>query len=132
MHIRIILVFFEKYKCPGIAFFLQSSRYVSNEQPWLKATGLYDDLLLYLGCFTFSISYSVLPFHLVYVFQFLHLLFCVLSQAFIKCSRKAFVYMYIDSMYMYFRKLNNFCLLLLLLLSCFKKFMTFWFHLFDL
>ena len=25
--------------------------------------------------FTFSISYSVLPFHLVYVFQFLHLFF---------------------------------------------------------
>ena len=24
-------------------------------------------------CFTFSISYSVLPFHLVYVLQFLHL-----------------------------------------------------------
>ena len=43
----------------------------------------------YLVCFTFSISCSVLPFHLVYVFQFLHLLFCVLSQAFIKCSRKA-------------------------------------------
>ena len=27
----------------------------------------------YLVYFTFSISYSVLPFHLVYVFQFLHL-----------------------------------------------------------
>ena len=47
----------------------------------------------YLVCFTFSISYSVLPFHLVYVLQFLHLsFFNVLSQAFIKCSRKAFVY----------------------------------------
>ena len=54
-----------------------------------------------LGCFSFSISYSVLPFHLVYVFQFLHLFsffffFDVLSQAFIKCSRKAFVYIYIN------------------------------------
>jgi len=35
----------------------------------------------YLVCFTFSISYSVLPIHLVYVFQFLHLFFssCSLS-----------------------------------------------------
>ena len=52
----------------------------------------------YLVCCTFSISYSVLPFHLVYVFQFLHLFWVfffwwggVLSQVFIKCSRKAFV-----------------------------------------
>ena len=29
MHNRITLEFFEKYKCPGIAFFLQSSKYVS-------------------------------------------------------------------------------------------------------
>ena len=29
----------------------------------------------YLVCFPFSISYSVLPFHLFYVFQFLHLFF---------------------------------------------------------
>ena len=41
MHTRIILEFFEKYKCPGIAFFLQSSRCISNEQPCLKTTGLY-------------------------------------------------------------------------------------------
>ena len=75
MHVRIILQLFEKYKCPGIAFFLQSSRSVSNEQPRLKTTGLYNDLLLLSGCFTFPISYSVLPLHLVYVFQFLHLFF---------------------------------------------------------
>ena len=29
----------------------------------------------YLACFTFSISYSGLTFHLVYVLQFLHLFF---------------------------------------------------------
>ena len=46
MHIRIILEFFEKYKCPGIDIFLKSSRCVSNEQPCLKTTVLYDDLLL--------------------------------------------------------------------------------------
>ena len=45
MHIRIILKAFEKYKYLDIAFFLQSCRYVSNEQSCLKATGLYDDLL---------------------------------------------------------------------------------------
>ena len=65
-------------------------------------------------CFTFSISYSVLPFNLlVYVSQFLHLSFFsdVLSQAFIKHSRKAFVYIYINSMHnIYLRKFINFCL----------------------
>ena len=71
MHIRIILKLFEKYKCSGISFSLQSSRYVSNEQPHLKTTGTFT----FIFCFTFSISYSWLPFHLVYVFQFLHLFF---------------------------------------------------------
>ena len=50
---------------------------------------------VYLFCFTFYISYSVLPFHLVYVFQFLHLFFFMFSQALIKYSRNAFVYIYI-------------------------------------
>ena len=63
---------------------------------------------LYLVCFTL-ISYSVLPFHLVCVFQLCHLsfffFFYVLSQAFIKQSRKVFVYTYINHMYnIYFRK----------------------------
>ena len=92
MHIRIILEFFEKYQCSGIAFLLQSSKYVSNEYSCLKTTGLYDYLLLLSSLFHFFISYSVLPFHLVYVLQFLHLFFYVLSQAFIKHSKKAFVY----------------------------------------
>ena len=50
----------------------------------------------YLVYFTFTISNSVL-FHLVYIFQFFHPFFGgVLSQAFIKCGRKAFVfYIYI-------------------------------------
>ena len=56
---------------------------------------------LYLVCCTFSISYSVLPFHFVYVFQFLHLFSVViaafLSQAFIKHSRKDFVDLYVCS-----------------------------------
>ena len=57
-------------------------------------------IIFYLACFTFSISYSVLPFHLVYVFQFPHLLFFyVLYQALIKHSRKVIVYIYINNMY---------------------------------
>ena len=44
MHIRITLELSEKYKYkwPGIAFFNQSASYVSNEQPYLKTTGLYN------------------------------------------------------------------------------------------
>ena len=74
----------------GIAILLQNSRCVCNEKPCLKTTGLYDGLL-FLSSVIFSSSYSVLPFHLVYVFKFLHLFFVVLSQAFIKHTRKAFV-----------------------------------------
>ena len=69
MHISITLEFFEKYKCPGVTcffFFFASFRYVSNEQPCLKTTGLYEDLLLlsslfHIFYFTFSapISFSL-------------------------------------------------------------------------
>ena len=37
----------------AIAFFIQSYRYVSNELPYLKTTGLYDDLLLLSSLFHF-------------------------------------------------------------------------------
>ena len=47
----------------------------SNEQRCLKATDCMRIFYFYLVFFTFSISYSVLPFHLVSVFQFLHLFF---------------------------------------------------------
>ena len=60
MHIRIILTFFEKYKCPSIDFFLQSSRHASNEQLCLKHL---DCMMIFdLACFPFPISYSVFPF----------------------------------------------------------------------
>ena len=39
--------------CNKKGFFLQSSRYVSNEQSCLKTTGLYDDLLLLSSLFHF-------------------------------------------------------------------------------
>ena len=61
--------FFEKFRCSGIAFLLQSSRYVSNEQSCLKTTGLYDHLLplsslFHFFYFIFSalISFSLLLF----------------------------------------------------------------------
>ena len=55
-------------------------------------------IFYFLPSFTFSVSYSVFPFHLVYVFQSSPF-FDVLSQAFIKCSRKTSVYKYINNMY---------------------------------
>ena len=61
--------------------------------------------------------------HLVYVFQFLHLFFFlfffdVLSQAFIKHSKKAFVHIHINNMYnIYILEVMNLCLT--------KKFMRF-------
>ena len=51
-------------------FFLQSCRCDCNEQPCVQTTGLYNDFYFCLVCLTFSISYSVLSFHL---FQFHHL-----------------------------------------------------------
>ena len=73
--------------------FPQSARYVSNKQSCLKTTGLM--IIFYLVCFTWSVSYSVLPFHLVYVLNFsisLFFVFDVLSQAFTKCNREAFIH----------------------------------------
>ena len=134
MHITIILEFFEKHKCPGIAFFLQSSRYVSNEQPCLKATGLSDDLSLLSSLFHFFhfIVSALILFSLYFpISPSLLFFFDVLSQAFTECCRKAFVYIYIyrerereRMCNIYFRKPMNFCLI--------KKFMTFWSHWLDL
>ena len=59
MHMRIILEFAKKYKCPGITIFPQNPRYVSNEQPCIKTTGLYDDLLFLPVSSIFPIPYSV-------------------------------------------------------------------------
>ena len=108
MHIRIILKFFEKYKCSGIDFFLQSSRYVSTEQSCLKTTGLYDDILLLSSLFyffyfivsapiSFSLCSPISP-SLFLSFFFPSLFLNVLSQAFIKHSRKCiYTHVYIVS-----------------------------------
>ena len=96
----IISEFFAKCKCPGIAFSSAKLGYVSNEQLCLKTTGLYEIIFyFYLVCFTFSISYSVL-FHLVcFPITVFFFFFDVLSQAFTKHSGKAYVYIYINSVY---------------------------------
>ena len=149
MHNIITLEFFEKYKCLGIAVLLQSSRYVSNEQPCLKTTGICDDLL-FLSSFLFHIqcshfvqlSYSELPFHLVSIslFYFIFsapisfsLCFPISSSLFCCCSlfssfnhvqQKSFcIACIVCIIHTYFRKLMNFCLA--------KKFIIFWLHLFK-
>ena len=129
MHIRIIWKFFKKYKWSGIAFFfffLQSSRYVSSEQSCLKTTWLYDDILLLsslFDCFYFIFIASI-SFSLCFPISPSLLLFVCSFQAFIKHSRKAFVYIYINNMYN-IHIIENFKFLP-------KKCTTFWFHLFDL
>ena len=118
-------------------FFLQSSRYVSNEQSCLRTIGLYDDLLLLFSLFHFFYFIFSVPisFHSVFPFSLcfpippilsLSFFFYFSYTAFIKCSRKAFVYIYKNmyNIYISFTKLISFCLI--------KKIMTFWFHLFDL
>ena len=61
----------------------------------------------YLVCFTSSISYSVLPFHLVYVLQFLHLFLMFFLNSLSSVVEKL-LYTYIYDIY--FIKLMNFCL----------------------
>ena len=119
MHIRIILEFFLKNTNGQILFFCQSSREISNEQPGLKKLDYMRNFYFYLVCFTFSVSYSV-------AFEFLHLFFLM---HFLKPSSSVIeklLHTCIYNMYkhIYFIKLMNFCLT--------TKFMTFWFHLFDL
>ena len=68
----------------------------------------------YLVCFTFSISYSVLPFHLVCFSFSPSLLF--FKVFFLKPSSSVvekllYTYIYINNMYnIYIRKFMNFCL----------------------
>ena len=92
------------------SFFLQSSRYVSNEQSCLKTTGLYDDLLLLSSLFhIFYFIFSVpISFSLCSPISPSLFFFDVLSQAFIKCSKKAFVYIDINMYNIYFIKLRIF------------------------
>ena len=103
MHIKIILECSEK-KMPKYFFFgcffsFQSSRCVSNEQPYLKTTGVYDDLVLLYSLF--NIFYFILntPFHLACfpISPFLVMFFLKPT----KHSRKAFVNIYRDISSMY-------------------------------
>ena len=70
MHFRIILTLFgEKKKCSGIAFFLQSSRYDSKEQPCLRRTGPQGDLLLLFSWFHFFYFIFSAPISFSFCFQ---------------------------------------------------------------
>ena len=99
-------------------FFCQSSRYISNEQPCLKTTGQHKELLLLSSLFHFFYFIFSAPISFSLCFPISPSFFYVLSQAFIKHSRKAFVYIYINNMYnVYVLENMNFCLT--------KKLMTF-------
>ena len=89
---RFVIAFLKRSKHRLISW-LQSPSPVILESKKIKRI-----FYFYLVCCIFSISYSVLPFHLVYVF---HLFFFsdVLSQDFIKHSRKVFVYIYSSNIY---------------------------------
>ena len=90
---------FEKYNAQLLLFFTRAPDMFLTSSHVLKQLDYMMIFYFYLVCFTFSISYLVLPFHLVYVLQFLHLFFFnVRSQAFIKCSRKlSYTYICISS-----------------------------------
>ena len=74
-------------------FFPWSPRCVSKEQSVLKTTGLYEDLLLLSSLFHFF--YFIFSASISFGLYFsISLSVVVLSQAFIKHGRKAFVYIY--------------------------------------
>ena len=90
MHIRIILNFFEKYKCSVLFFFLQSLKYVPNEQSSLKTAGY---IAFTLSLFHFFYFIFSVPLHLIHALQYFRLFFFfdVLSQALCSFSTTGFV-----------------------------------------
>ena len=73
-----------------LPFFLQSSRYISSEQPWLK-TELYDDLLLLSSLFHFFLFHIQCSHFIQFMFSIFSISFCFLMfflKSF-KHSRKA-------------------------------------------
>ena len=81
-----------------LLFFLQSSRCLSNEHSCLKTTGLYGDLVLLCSVFHFFyfIFSALISFSLCFLISLSVSFFSfdVLSHAFPKCSRKAFIIFY--------------------------------------
>ena len=97
-HIIIFLEFFEKYQCWVLLFSRSPDMFLMSIHFW-KQLGHMRIFYFYLVCFIYSISHSVIPFHLGLCFpvspSLLFVVAVVLSQAFIKHGRKVFVYIYI-------------------------------------
>ena len=109
MHIRIISELFEKYKCPGIAFFssIDPDVFLMNSQPCLKTTGLYDDLLLLSSLFPFfnfifsaPISFSLcFPIYPSSFMLFLKLLPSIVEKLLNIIFQKYFEYNILENLY---------------------------------
>ena len=91
---------FETYKCSGIALFLQSSRYVSNDQSCLKTTGLYGDLLLLSSLFHFFYFIFSAPISFSLCFPISPSLFLLFFLKFLSSivEKLLYTYIHIDSM----------------------------------
>ena len=124
MHIRIILEFLKNTNVQILLFyfyFCQSSRYVSNQQPCLRTIGLYEDLFLYLACYTsfYFISSAPISFSLFSNSSINSIFFLMFFlKPLLSIVEKLLIHMYIDTIYnTYILENTNFCLT--------KKFMTF-------
>ena len=97
MHIRIILEFFEKHKCLVLFFLISRApdMLLTNSRVQEQVDFIW---FIFSAPISFSLCFPISP----------SLLF-VLSLTFIK-HNKAFVYIYINNMYIYIRKFMNFCL----------------------
>ena len=131
MHNRIILELFEKYKCPGTAILLQSTRCISNEQ----LNGQHHDLLSSLFYFLYFIFNDFISFSLCFQFPNLFILVVFFSRLY-QVQQKSLcvcvcvcvcidIYIMYNIIYVQFRKFMNLCLTK-------KKCMIYLLHLFDL
>ena len=134
MHFRIILKLFKKIQMLRYCFFLQSSRYVSNEQSCLKTPGLYDDLLFLSNLFHFFyfIFNDPILFHLCSLISpsFFFLMF-FLKPLSIIVEKLLYTLMLICTIYVLenlwgFAKIKNYDSLILLLWLSMNKMLDFW------
>ena len=92
--------FFKTASAEVLLFLHQSSRYVSNDQPCLKTTELYDDLLLLSSLFHFFYVISSAPISFSLCFSMSHLFFCCCSfSSLYQMQYKSFCILYINNMH---------------------------------